>query len=538
MKPNNRSFVFFLVLILFGPAAFFLAALGPAAFGQERAADSFNEVWILHTNDHHGALEPENHNGALPQLATQIRQIRNQAEKVGAAVLLLDAGDINSGSPVSDAFRGLPDLFAYNEIGYDAMAIGNHEFDNGLDCLKYQQQQARFPFLCANIQRQDGQYWGKPYVIKTCGKVKVGVFGLTVANKTIISIHDPDLVLLNEISVARQMVKTLRDQEKVDLVVALTHLGILEEIPTEVTSIELAKQVPGIDVIVDGHSHTAMESPLVVSGTPIVTAHCRSDRLGFVRFVPRSIPADSSAVVPVDLRFEFSWKYYPINDSIPPDPAVENLLAPFLDRLKAIRETVVGHSAAELPFGDKLPRRQETALGNLLCDATIWLGNESGERLDFVIHNGGGVRVGMPQGPITEETVATCFPFHNSIVFVTLSGQQVLDLFRHVEQQPPGTGAFPQVSRSVRYKISFDEKQAGALSDLTIDSRPVDPNRFYRVGTNSYMTSGGNGYTILKSGTNQKDSGVVVRDMVMRYLRQLPQPFEVSVDGHVQVEVK
>ncbi len=553
---NRRQYTFVLsvsFLLLF----FALLGATTTAIADPLAeAPSLNPVWIMHTNDHHGALEPDGRSGALPQLATVARSVREQARAAGAEVLLLDAGDINTGSPVSDANLALPDILAFNKMGYDAMAIGNHEFDRGLAVLERQMKQAQFPFLSANLlhnaaraesRNADGsarpfaRYWGVPYIVKTCGNVKVGVFGLSVANPTIIAVSDPDLVFLNEIETARKMVQELRERQKVDLVIALAHLGILEEQPNEVTSIHLAQQVSGIDLIIDGHSHTAMERPLVVAGTPIVSAHCRSDRLGIARFVPRlkSTPqSETQSVVSSPPAFDFQWECRLIDDSIPPDPEIQKIIDPFVQEMQAHLVTVVGRAAHALPFGDKLPRRQETELGILECDATFWLARQLNEKLDFAIYNGGSIRVGLPQGDITMGMVRTCFSFENTVVFVTLTGNQVIDLFKHVENQPLGSGAFPQVSRNVRYHISFFGNQPGTLTNLTIDRQPVDVRREYRVGLSSYMYNGGNGYDLFKQGTDAVDTKILIRTMVSDYIRQLPQPFEVTTDGHVQVEIR
>ncbi|MBN2875030.1 MAG: metallophosphoesterase, partial [Spirochaetales bacterium] len=221
----------------------------------EYAAGVDIQIAVLHTNDTHGhPIAFDNYPGVamagMPAIATFIKQVRAEF----ANVLYLDAGDYNTGRPESNFFKAEPDILGFNLLGVDAVTLGNHEFDNELPVLESQKALAEFPMLSANVKTKDGKYVAdQPYVIKTFEGVKVGIFGLTtketetVGNPAIVK----DLVFADEVEIAKEMVKILREKEKVHVVIALVHLG-LDEVYTP-GSRGLAAAVPGIDLIIDGH---------------------------------------------------------------------------------------------------------------------------------------------------------------------------------------------------------------------------------------------------------------------------------------------
>ncbi|NIR14461.1 MAG: bifunctional metallophosphatase/5'-nucleotidase, partial [Desulfobacterales bacterium] len=188
-----------------------------------------------------------------------VQGIRGQSKNV----LVLDAGDINTGRPESNLFKARPDIEGYNYIGYDAMALGNHEFDNGPDVLKEQMQLANFPFLSANIKTKQGELLTRPYIIKEFVGFKVAIFGLTTKETEFLSHPDniKGLVFQDEVEVAKQLVPELRKQA--DIVIALVHMGIYNS--PKLGSKRLASEVSGIDLIVDGHSHTKLDAPIVMT---------------------------------------------------------------------------------------------------------------------------------------------------------------------------------------------------------------------------------------------------------------------------------
>lgn len=257
------------------------------------------QLVVLHTNDHHGhplAFEysPGKNVAGLPARATYVNEIKAQYDNV----LVLDAGDINTGEPESFFFNAETDIVGYNYIGYDAMALGNHEFDNPLTVLQKQMKDATFPFLCANIKNKDGSYLAKPYIIKEINGVKVAIFGLTTSETKIVG--NPkivgDLIIEDEVEVAKKLVPELR--KKADIVICLGHLGIYDTYGSQI----LAQKVSGIDLIIDGHSHTYLEKPIVVNNTPIVSAYQWGIYMG-------------KAILTIDKKkiVNFEWSADPIN---------------------------------------------------------------------------------------------------------------------------------------------------------------------------------------------------------------------------------
>lgn len=212
---------------------------------------------VLHTNDHHDHPVkfynyPAPDLGGIPARATLISQIRSEHDHV----LVLDAGDINTGRPESNFFKAEPDILGYNACGYDALALGNHEFDNPLTVLQKQISLAEFPFLSANVLTSDGSYLDNvlPYIIKDFGGFKAAVFGLPI-NSTPSKVTPNNikgLVFQDEVETARDLVPELEQQA--DIVIALVHLGLYDS--EAEGSRSLAAEVPGIDLIIDGHSHT------------------------------------------------------------------------------------------------------------------------------------------------------------------------------------------------------------------------------------------------------------------------------------------
>ena len=219
---------------------------------------------VLHTNDTHGHPVkffhyPAPDVGGLPARATLIRQIR----KENRHVLVLDAGDVNTGRAESNFFKAKPDIEGYNFIEYDALVLGNHEFDNSIDILKGQMRLARFPFLCANIKTKDGGHLARRYIIRDFGGFKVAVFGLTTKETEIIGNpeHIKDLVFEDEVGVAVKLVPEL--EKEADIIIGLVHMGIYPSVKRG--SKRLASEVRGIDLIVDRHTHTRLDSPILVT---------------------------------------------------------------------------------------------------------------------------------------------------------------------------------------------------------------------------------------------------------------------------------
>jgi len=487
---------------------------------------------VLHTNDHHGHPMafydyPCGDQGGLPARATFVESVRAENENV----LVLDAGDLNTGRPESNFFKAEPDILAYNHIGYDALALGNHEFDVDEAGMQKQIAQADFPWLCANVKKE-GQYIEnvKPYIIKNYKGIKVAIFGLISSNtsKTGNPENIKGLVFENEIEVAKKLVPELR--EKADVVIALVHMGIykLGAFKGKVRgSVALAEQVPGIDLVVDGHTHTKLSEPVMVlniaSGkkVPVVQAHHWGLHVGkgVFQITDGQVSDFKWNLEPINVQYRKKDKdgkktYHYVGEKIEKDAELLAKLTVYKDKVDKVLDQVIG-DATEV-FSNKQTREKETALGDLVSDSQLWYMKKMGfSDVAFAFQNGGGIRATLGSGEIKKSTVYEVLPFDNSIVVVTLKGSDVLALFAQASGNI-GHGSMPQVSQGVKFSI---DKNAKKLIDLSINGKKVDPNKEYKVVTNSYLASGGDGYKVFKEKRlDFYDSSNMQRDAFIDYV--------------------
>ena len=437
------------------------------------------ELILLHTNDHHGTVLPNNGRGGLAERATIVKI----AKTAFPQVLLVDAGDINTGTALSNMFAAEPDI-------------------------------------TSNIKTSDGEYLGLPYLVKAYDGFTVGIFGITTLRTKVIASPDPSLIFIDEIDAAKEIVDILKNKEQVDIVVGLTHIGDKQESPDHVTSFELAASVPGIDVIVDGHSHSFFDAARKLGNTYIVTANEWGKYLGAGR------------ISVVDRKLAgFDWLPIPIG----PDPEVSTALAPYVAKANESLKEVVGEAADTFIFGDRLTRKEETALGNAICDANVWyFKTVSGQEIDFAFHNGGNMRTELPAGPITREQILTILPFENYLYIASLKGSDIIELFNFIASIPQGAGGWAQVSKEVRYTIDYTEG-TGQLKDLTIHGEPVDPERVYRFCTNDYLFGGGDGYTVLTKAEDPFNTSLLLSYVFIRWIQDAEEPIAPQTDGRITV---
>lgn len=479
---------------------------------------------VLHTNDSHGHPVRFSYSGApdvggLPARATLVRKVRAENENV----LVLDAGDFNTGRAESTFFKARPDLEGYNAVGYDALTLGNHEFDNPLETLKEQMNLANFPFLSANIKTREGGSLARPYVIKEFKGFRVAILGLTTKETERIGNpdHTKDLLIQDEVAVARRLVPKLRSMA--DLVIALVHLGIYDS-PRR-GSRRLASEVAGIDLIVDGHSHTRLDAPLMVKHgasdwtTTIVQAWQWGLVVGRVDlwFGGGRATDFTFEAIPVNLKTvekgsDGSVKYTLTGEEIPEDPVVVATLQGYVDQVDTLLSERVGRAAVALSSKDG--RSQETALGDLVADATLWYTRHL--QVDFAFQNAGGIRTDLPRGEISRKAIYEVLPFDNTVVVLTLRGSDLEEVFHHISRLPEGAGGFPQVSDGVSFTI---DRVTGRCEDIRIKGKPLDPARAYRIATNSYLAAGGDGYRMFLNAVDRYDSSSFLRDVFADYLK-------------------
>lgn len=475
-------------------------AFGVLACGQ---SGQVHEMVLLNTNDSHGSILPVDSIGGMAERATFIAEVRKQ----NPYVLLVDAGDINAGQPVSNMADALPDFVSYNYMKYDVATAGNHEFDKPVDVLLKQIKEADFPFVISNVE-MDGKLLGEEYLVKQVDGIKVGLFGLTTSNTANLSVGAKGLVFKDEVETARRMVKLLKEK-KVDVIIGLVHLGFTETTPDFITSRKLAAQVEGIDILVDGHSHSYIEKPEKVNNTWIITANQSGRYVG-----------EGKLTVKDGKLIDFNWKPVLIK-GFAPDTVLSGMLKPFVEAANRDLQTVVGVATEEFALfkdGQNRARYEETALGDLVADALKWKATEVLKMpADFGLTNSGGIREGIPAGEITKEEVWTTLPFSNVLEIVAFKGSDVRRLFDFLATVTPGNGAFAQVSDEVN--VVFDRENKKVVS-LKIDGKPIVDTMTYYMATCDYVAAGKDGYdTGLGEITARENTSQLISEVLADYIK-------------------
>ncbi|EAW1041410.1 bifunctional UDP-sugar hydrolase/5'-nucleotidase [Salmonella enterica] len=504
--------------------------------------DKTYKITILHTNDHHGHFwRSEYGEYGLAAQKTLVDSIRKEVAQEGGSVLLLSGGDINTGVPESDLQDAEPDFRGMNLIGYDAMAVGNHEFDNPLTVLRQQEKWAKFPFLSANIyQKSTGERLFKPWAIFTRQDIKIAVIGLTTDDTA--KIGNPeyftDIEFRKPAEEANVVIQELNMNEKPDVIIATTHMGHYDNgdhgsnAPGDA---EMARSLPAgsLAMIVGGHSQDpvcmASENKKQVNyvpGTPcapdkqngiwIVQAHEWGKYVGRADFEFRNgeMKMVNYQLIPVNLKKKVTWDngkservlYTP---EIAENPQMLSLLTPFQNKGKAQLEVKIG-SVNGLLEGDRSKVRfVQTNMGRVILAAQI-----ARTGADFGVMSGGGIRDSIEAGDITYKSVLKVQPFGNIVVYADMSGKEVVDYLTAVAQMKPDSGAYPQFAN-----VSFVAKE-GKLTDLKIKGEPVDPAKTYRMATLSFNATGGDGYPRIDNKPGYVNTGFIDAEVLKEFIQQ------------------
>jgi 5'-nucleotidase / UDP-sugar diphosphatase len=476
------------------------------------------QITLLHTNDHHGRFW-KNVRGEYGMAArkTLIDRIRSEVESQGGYVLLLDAGDINTGMPESKISNAEPDIKGMNLLGYDAMVVGNHEFDKPLSILRSQQSWMKFPLLSANIYDKITQKpLFDPFAKFNFKGLNIIVLGL-ITEDTITQGH-PDNIqnigFINAIDYCRERVPQLKKDS--DILIALTHLGYY---PDGVHgsrapgSVCLARAVNGIDVIVDGHTHKTIDPPDVQNNTIIIQAGEYGKYLGRLdlEYSDGKLTQKAYQLIPVNLKKKIKKNNKTVRvfveAEIPEDPQVLNFLSKYQDMGRDKLNKVIGSSDGKF-IGDRdIIRNFETNLGNLLCRAVI-----SKTSADLSIMNSGGVRAGLPSGPITFKDVLKVSPFGNTVCTVLLTGRELIPYLEKAVNMEKDTGGFAQISGAT---IFVSQKK---ITRVLLSGKIVSGSKKYKLVLPSYIASGGDGYPNVSTHPEFIDTGFVDADILKEYI--------------------
>ena len=470
------------------------------------------KLTILHTNDTHGRFW-HNDKGEYGMAAqkTLVERLRAEAKAAGSEVLVLSGGDVNTGVPESDLQDAEPDFMAMNSIRYDAMAVGNHEFDNPLTILEKQRQWAQFPMISANIyDKTSGKRYFDPYkVFKLESGLKVAVLGLTTEDTA--QLVDPNNVqtldFRDPTTEAANLGKQIRDNKEANLVLAITHMGHYENgqhgsnAPGDV---EMARALPAgtLDAIIGGHSQNpvCMEpgtpdkyadfkpgddcQPDQQNGTWIMQAHEWGKYVGRAQFDYQNgkLTLTQYDLIPVNLK-NADGDF--IQEEIVKDPELYNTLLTYQEKGQQELGVVIGATDGVLDGERANVRNKQTNLGRLITTATA-------EKLstDFGIVNSGGVRASIAAGDISYRDVLTVHPFGNTVNKATMSGNELLTYLGQVATKTANTGGYAQFGG---IKMTVD-CQAKSVDIATIGGKAFDPAATYSFSIPSFSAAGGDGY--------------------------------------------
>ncbi len=452
-------------------------------------------ITILHTNDIHGHLMPwqgwegtrrGQAVGGFATLATQVRRIR--AEKGNDRVVLLDAGDTIGDTMIAVETKGGAVIEAMNALTYDAMVLGNHEPDFGAETLRLRLGEARFPMLSANVITSQGELFARPYVLRTVSGVRVGILGLAYPNTPLTSARRnvERLRFRPAADTAREYVPRLR-REGAQIVIALTHLGLSADK-------QLATEVPGIDVIVGGHSHNRMTDALRVRNTLIVQAGAHGSDLGRLDLTVDDgrVASHHRTLIPLIAASSGSGAA----SDAPMDDLIARLRAPFA----AVMEARIGRASSLIARAQTIAaqepeaRNAESPADDLFADA---IRETSGTDLAFL--PGLGYGVAIPPGDITAAQLRNLIPHDSAIWTMRMTGAQVREVLEQAienvtaEDPTKKVGGMIQVS-GMRFTYDSKAPRGSRVLDVTVGARPLQEDRRYRVATNALLAEGGHNY--------------------------------------------
>lgn len=465
----------------------FLFLLTLFSCAQTYQKDKVYQLTLLHTNDHHGRFWT-NQDGewGLAARSTMIKSIRKEVDQKDGITLLLDAGDVNTGVPQSDMLKAEPDFKGMSRLDYDAMAVGNHEFDNDLATIRQQEEWAGFPFLSANIYFE-GKRLFKPYIIKEVQGLKVAILGLTTQDTPGVSKlgFESGIQFKDPIEEAKKLIPELRAQAHI--VIALTHMGHYPNeshalnAPGDVT---LARQVKGIDLIIGGHTQKPLFEADVQNNTIIVQAFEWGKFLGRVDLLVKNgqVTLKKYELLAVNHKDQAT--------KVEEDQSLKAFLKPFKEKGDKTLLVNVGESNERLEGDRAVVRNQETNLGFHITEAYRRKFNA-----DVGLTNSGGIRDSIKQGAITYETVLTVLPFSNDIVTVEMTGSELKQYLSDIlSVHVPGGGSFPQTAG---LEIDFDAKKK-SFKKLVVANKNLDPKKIYKIALPSFIAGGGDKWPSLK----------------------------------------
>lgn len=526
---------------------FFALGFSALTFSSQAAFADF-ELNILHINDFHSRIEQVNKYdatcsdaeaaknqcfGGAARLKTAIDETR--AALAGKNILTLNAGDNFQGSLFYSTYKGKAELEVMNALKFDAMTLGNHEFDDGETAITPFVEKANFPVLAANVVTKPQSALNgkiKPYTIVTIGGQKIGIIGVVTKDTPELAAPGPNLDFTDDVEAVTREVKALQDQG-INKIVALTHVGYHRDL-------EQIAKIPGVDIVVGGHSHTLLSNsdpkaegpyPTWVDNpagykVPVVTARAYSFYLGDLDVV-----FDDNGVVK-------SAKGDPIllDTKFKPDEAMAARIKELGAPIMALRQKEIGESEGVIDGTSENCRARECSIGNLVADAMLDKTKNQGVTIAF--QNGGGLRASISGGKVSMGSVLTVLPFQNTLATFELKGADLKAALENgVSQVEDGAGRFPQVA-GMTFKFDRSKPAGSRILDVRVQEGQnfvaLDEAKTYHIVTNDYMRAGGDGYSIFaKKGMNAYDYGPDLADVTADFIAK-HSPYKPYTDNRIQ----
>ncbi len=527
-----------------------LAVTGAGKFSLTTAqAGTGFKLTVLHINDMHSRVdeisrfnsncspsdaEEGNCYGGAARLATAIRSRREALDGADMPHITLDAGDQSQGTLYYTTYGGQAEVQMMNAIGFDAMTLGNHEFNRGPDSLAEMLGAAEFPIVAGNIRVAEGTALDgliHDHLILERGGERIGVLGVTTPDTVFLSSPGDDVSFEDEVEHLRDGVARLK-AEGVDKILVLSHVGYVRDQ-------QIAAEVDGISAVIGGHSHTLMSNSiddatayagLVESPSgrvvPIMQAFAFSRFMGEVEL---EFGEDGAVVSATGDTILLDASFEPAED-------IEALIEPLRGPIEEMTRQPVAELAAGIDGSRETCRAQECEMGNTVADAM--LAEVAEQDIRIALANGGGLRASMGEGTVTLGDVLTVLPFQNTLYTLDVTGATLLAALEHgVNGVEEGAGRFPQVA-GIRFRLDLSvAPDAGRVSEVEVMGadgwEPLDMEATYGMVTNNFMAGGGDGYAMLREGgMNGYDTAIDLAEVLARHL-SANEPFAPVIDGRI-----
>ncbi len=490
---------------------------------------------ILHTNDFHARFEPisKYDSGCSAEKNAEGKCFGGSARLVSALAeararsnnsILVDGGDQFQGTLFYTYYKGKLAAEMMNKMGYDAMTVGNHEFDDGPEVLRGFMDAVNFPVLMSNADVSGEKLLhdklAKSTVIERGGE-KLGLIGLTPQDTDELSSPGPNVVFTDPVQAVQGEVDRLTEMG-VNKIIVLSHSGYSVDK-------KVAAETTGVDVIVGGHTNTFLSNtsdraegpyPTMVGNTAIVSAYAYGKFLGEL-----NVTFDDAGNI-----IEAKGEPIIMDAAVAEDPETVARIAEAAKPLEEIRNKVVAVAAEAIDGERGSCRAKECAMGDIIADAM--LDRVKNQGIQIAIQNGGGIRASIDAGDVTMGEVLTVLPFQNTLSTFHVTGATIIEALENgVSQHEEGAGRFPQVA-GMSFSFDLSKEPGSRISDVMVGGEPIDPNKVYGVVSNNYVRNGGDGYKMFRDAQNAYDYGPDLADVTAEYMAKMG-PVTPKLDGRI-----